>query len=262
MPGLRDVQRAFAASVLRRQPVSAALDPRPADARLERRLSVYRVNARENFAAALEAAFPLLRRQLGAESFASLAWSYQQRCPSTSGNLFETGRRLPAFLDGVLDGTPDDYLRDVARLEWAVQEAMVAADCEVRFDARSLAAIAPAAHARLRFAVDPSVRAVATRHAVFTLWRDLQAHGPDEPMPAPAAMPERILVRRSRPGIELARLDDAGFACLECLLRGGSLAEMADASLAVSESAEIGALLVQWASDGVITGVAGERDGP
>jgi hypothetical protein len=260
MPALREVQRAFAASVLRREPVAPTLRPRPADGRLERRLGVYRVNARENFAAALEAAFPLLRRQLGAEGFASLAWSYQQRCPSTSGNLFETGRRLPAFLDGILEGTPDDYLRDVARLEWAVQESMVAADGDRRFDPRPLAAIPPAEHARLRFSIDESTRAVATRHAVFGLWRDLQEGGADEPLAVPAATPERILVRRAPSGIELARLDDAGFACLECLLRGATLGEMAEAALAVSGSADAGAILLQWANDGVITGLADERD--
>ena len=175
MPALLEVQRAFAASVLRREPVAAALEARPADGRLARRLGVYRGNARENFAAALEAAYPVVRQQLGPDEFRSLAWSYQQRHPSPSGNLFETGRALPDFLDALLEGTGDDYLRDLARLEWAVQESMVAADCDVHLDLARLAALPPERHATLRFTTHPSVRIVATRFALFELWRNFQA---------------------------------------------------------------------------------------
>lgn len=253
MPALRELQLGFAATVLRRQ--DAAPHVGPPDERQARRLTVYRVNARENFAAALEAAYPVLRRQLGAEGFRSLAWSYQQRHPSPSGDLYDTGRRLPEFLDGVLSGTADEYLRDLARLEWAIQESMVAADCDARFDPRALAAIPASGHAALRFGLHPSVRALQVEFPVFELWRDFQAAGAGErpPVPAPAAGVERLLVRRSSDGIELRQLDAIEHGCLESLLRGESLGEMADAALGIAGDPDIAAILVHWATCGVIT---------
>lgn len=256
MPGLRELQLGFAAAVLRRQDAETAVpELGPADERLARRLAVYRVNARENFAAALEAAYPVLRRQLDAEEFRSLAWSYQQRHPSPSGNLHEVGRRLPAFLGSVLPGTEDEYLRDLARLEWAAQESMGAADGDARFDPRALAAIPASRHDALRFELHPSVRILKVGFPVFALWREFQAAAGREqpPAPAPKAGVERILVRRSGSGIELYLLEAVEHCCLECLLRGESLGDMADAALGIAADPDIAAVLARWAARGVIT---------
>lgn len=255
MPALRELQLGFAATVLRRQDAAAAPALHPADERLARRLAVYRVNARENFAAALEAAYPVLQQQVGAEEFRSLAWSYQQRHPSPSGNLHEAGRELPAFLDRALPGTEDEYLCDLARLEWAAQESMGAADCDSRFDPRALADLPASGHEALRFRLHPSVRILQVGFPVFGLWRDFQAAGGREQPPAAAPTPgvERILVRRSGSGIELHQLDAVEHCCLESLLRGESLGEMADAALEISGEPDIATMLARWAALGVIT---------
>jgi hypothetical protein len=60
MPGLRELQRDFVAVVLRRQDFDG-MDIGPNGQCLPRRVSVYRVNARENFSAALAAAYPVAR---------------------------------------------------------------------------------------------------------------------------------------------------------------------------------------------------------
>lgn len=253
MPALREVQRAMAAAVLRRDADAAVPGAlQPCDPRYARRLAVYRANARENFAAALEAAYPALLRQLGAGEFRSLAWSFQQRHPSPAGNLFEAGRALPGFIARHVAGTAEAWQSDLAALEWAVQEALVAADADGRFDAAALAALAPADHAALRFELHPSVRRVACAWRVRAAW---EAAGTDDAPPAvPVAGDEALLVHRSPAGIAVRALDPAADAMLAGVLRGDALGALAEAALARQAGADPGAVLSQWAAAGVLTG--------
>jgi hypothetical protein len=255
MPALRDAQVRFIAAVLRR-PAGATSEPglRPEGAAQSRRLAIYRVNARENFAAALESAFPVLCAEMGRNEFRSLAWSYQLRQPSTSGNLFETGRRLPAFLAERLAGTADERLADLARLEWAVQEALVAPDGDGRTDLSVLAEISGDAHPGVRLRVHPSVRLLNCRYPVFERWQAHQS-GQSAVLPS-AAAPELLLVRRAGEGVEVHRLGLLDYRCLEAIAAGKSLDHIAELAMAVVDEPQLGAVLMRWAAAGVITGLA------
>jgi hypothetical protein len=114
---LHELQQQFVREVLYRD--SVGLLPRVLAKGLsaDRRVAIYRNNTRENFALALEAAFPLLLACMGGDEFRMLAWSYQRACPSPAGNLFHVGERLPNFLAEHLTRTGDECLIDVARLE-------------------------------------------------------------------------------------------------------------------------------------------------
>ena len=241
---LQELQRQFVREILYRD--STGLIPQVVangatnDPGAERRLAIYRTNARETFALALEAAFPLLLRCTGSEEFRQLAWAYQRACPSTAGNLFHLGARLPGYLAEHLRGTDDEYLIDVARLEWAVQESLVAADGASALNLAALAEVPADRHADIRFLLHPSVRLLRTQYAVFGPWEALQAGQPVAPV-APDA--ECLLIRRLAAGIQLQRLGSDDFDWLSALQQGDLLAE----------EAEIGSLLVSWATAGVIT---------
>ncbi len=265
MPGLREFQLGFTAAVLRRQDFAATgLEFSPQDARLARRLSVYRVNARENFTAALAAAYPVLQLELGDERFRGLAWSYQSGHPSTSGNLFEISRQLPGFLAHALQDHRDEYLRDLAQLEWAVQEAMVAADTALRFDPGALATVPASEYGSLRFRLHPSVRLLQVGYPVFGLWQAFHAADPAHRQPSGArqAAAESILVRRAGNGIELHRLDPVEYHCLHRLLSGATLGDLAETALADANAPDLGALLVRWAACDVITQAIAGRGKP
>jgi hypothetical protein len=216
---------------------------------VQRRLGIYRTNTRENFAVALEAAFPLLHRCTGAEEFRQLAWAYQKACPSPAGNLFHVGRRLPAFLADHLHGTGDEYQIDVARLEWRVQESMVAADSDEALDLAALAAVPPERQAGIRFHVHPSVRLLRTEYAVFALWEALQSR---RPVPPARREPECLLVLRRAAGVELQRLPGTDLAWLEALQAGATFG-VAVGALPATEQDALGALLVRWVAGGVVT---------
>lgn len=216
---------------------------------VERGLGVYRTNARENFAAALEASFPLLLHCVGADEFRQLAWAYQRACPSTAGNLFHVGNRLAGFLADHVRGTGDEYLIDVARLEWLVQEAMVAADGDAALDLPALAAVPAERQGEIRFQLHPSVRLLRTQFGVYSLWEALQS---GRAVPAPLRADERLLVQRLAGGVQLQRLPEADMAWLEALQAGATLSAAAR-TLTLGADDALGALLVRWVAAGVLT---------
>lgn len=246
---LKALQQQFVREVLYRDGKelrSSILDRSPG---AERRIGIYRTNARENFALALEAAFPLLLRCVGPEEFRRLAWSYQRACPSPAGNLFHVGRRLPAFLADHLPGTGDEYQIDVARLEWQIQESLVAGDDDAVLDLAALAAVPAARQAEIRFRLHPSARLLRTEYGVFALWEALQA---GHPVPAARREPESLLVLRRATGVELQRLPGTDLAWLEALRAGATFGEAAEVLPATAQVA-LGELLVRWVASGVVT---------
>ncbi len=246
---LKDLQQQFVREVLYRD--GEAVRTRILDGGLgvERRLAIYRTNARENFALALEAAFPLLLRCVGQEEFRQLAWAYQRACPSPAGNLFHVGRRLPAFLAEHLPGSGDEYQIDVARLEWQIQESMVAADDDGVLDLAALAAVPVGQQAGICFRLHPSVRLLRTGYGVFAPWEALQS---GSGLPPVRREPECLLVLRRAAGVELQRLPGTDLAWLEALQAGATFGAAA-AVLPAGSQDPLGAMLVRWVAAGVVT---------
>lgn len=259
MPSLPELQAGFVAAVLRRGPEEglpiAAAGIAPAA-----RLSIYRTNARENFATALEAAYPALRRLMGREEFRRLAWSFQRRHPSRAGNLYHAGEGLPAFLAEHLSGTPDSHLAELARLEWAVQEVIVAEDATGAFDFEALAAVPAERHGALRFRFDPGTRFVASTFPLFSLWQALRAGNPpagEEPVDPGIPLDqggECLLVRRLGGGAELHRHSAAAHAFAAALAAGADLDGAVTAGRAVDPHFDPGAGLAHLARLGALTG--------
>ncbi len=260
MSALRELQRDFLAVMLRRRDTGTLDRHLQRRGDVARRIGVYKTNTRVNFLTAIDVAFPVLSAQLGREEFRRMAWSYQRQHPSPSGNLFETGRALPQFLATALAGTAAQWLHDLARLEWLVQEAMTAADDNACFDPGALAGLAPELQGRLRLRLHPAVRLVALAYPCFDAWQAFQ-EGRKAGAP-PAASTEHLLVRRCGEGIELHRLEAAAYAALAALATGETLAAAVDAASDITPDFETGSCLAQWAAGGVIIGVEIPGDAP
>ena len=140
---LRDLQRAFvqgalsdsASAFLCAQIIEDGIAP-------ERRLAIYRNNAVEGFLKTLQATFPTIVRLSGEDWFRQVGRSYMRRSPSRSGNIHYVGQQFATFLEAELAGSHYEYFVDVARLEWAYQEVLVAAD-HPSFDLSALALVPP-----------------------------------------------------------------------------------------------------------------------
>jgi hypothetical protein len=235
VPALRELQLRFA---------HALTQPRaPADPRI----AIYRHNIEANLRNALAATYRVTRRVLGEAAFDAAADGFARASPPHCADLNVYGGEFAAFLEARPSGHA--WLPDLARLEWALDEATRAADAP--FDPASmLGALARAAEdaPRACLALHPSCRFLESSHAVMHLW---QAGG-DASI---EAIPELLLVRREgqRPCVE--RLGAGEHAWLCTLARDATLDEATARALDVDAAFDLAAALRQRIVDGTIVAV-------
>ena len=250
MLSLRETQQRFLRGVLAGD--AEAITPWINSAGLPaaERIGIYRNNCREGFAAALTLGYPVLQRLTGEAYFRQLARDYQRRHPSQSGNLLHVGTQLPAFLEQRFAGTQYDYFSHVARLEWACQEVLVAAD-HAAFGLARLAAVPSADYPRLRFDLHPAARLVSAPYPVFRIWETHQ----DAADPGPIDLGsggEQALVRRSGDGVVICRLAPGEYECLATLGSARPLGRALEAALTANSTFDLRQALQRWAQIGLI----------
>ena len=184
----------------------------------------------------LEGCFPATRRRLGPERFAALARDFIRAEPPARPQLTGYGAGFAGFLERSVEAGAPPWLGDVARLEWAREEAYYAADAEPLALA-SLASIPVERYPELCFELHPSLRLIRSAGPVYSLWRAAL----DDPAAVSAEVvssgrPEQVLV--VRPGLKVTTrpIAIADLRLMEALAEGLPLAEAA----ARAETAEAG----------------------
>jgi hypothetical protein len=243
---LRDLQRAFCRAVLSGDGAGASALIRSDGIPAEQRVQIYRNNTRAAFLATLAASFPVIGRLGGAGWFRQSALEYQRAFPSRSGDLQFIGDRYADFLQDCFAGTQYGYFCDVAKLEWAYQEVLTAAD-SAPLDPASLAAVAAEDYARLAFVLRPAVRLVESQYPILAIWRANQP-GVDTPGVAQTVVsldagPSRVLVMRRAGFIELREVSAATAALFSQFSRGAPFASAAAAVLADHAESALGGSL-------------------
>jgi hypothetical protein len=258
MPALHELQRRFGVAL--RDGDTAAIEPwiRAAGIEPARRIAIYRNNWRENFHTTLASAYPVLRCLVGDDYFRQMAHEFQELYPSHSGNLQHLGAPLPTFLERRFFGTQFAYFTDVARLEWAYQEILVAAE-HAPLAVERLATVAESGWSDLGFTLHPAVRLVRSDYPVLSIW---SAHQPGADGAEPAAIDkapieldaggENICLRRTDLEVEMRRLRRAEFAFLECLARGASLAVAAEEAIAFDAGFDLAQALKRYVALAVL----------
>jgi hypothetical protein len=250
---LRDLQGAFAGAVRFGDASSIARFVVANGVESERRVGIYAKNVRENFLAALEAGFPVLMRLSGRDWFRQTGSAYLRSYPSRSGNLHYVGERFAAFLEAELAGGPYAYFADVARLEWAYQEVLVAAEPPV-LDLAALAAIPAEREVDLVFEASPAARLVDSAYPLLAIWRANQP-GADEGISVRLdAGASRLLVIRRDSHVELRELPPGEFTFLVAVSRSAGVIDAAAAALATDSEFELIAALPRLARLGALTG--------
>jgi hypothetical protein len=252
MPSLPELQMAFSAALLFGE--TADIEPYVVSNGVEpaARLRIYRNNTRENFLAALHASFPVLERLVGGDYFRQLAGDYMQRFPSPSGNLHHIGEQLAAYLEHRFAATEYAYLQDIARLEWACQEVLVAPE-HPPLDPQRLAGIEPEGYGDLGFTLHPATRLVESAYPILRIWSANQPGGDADQIIDLRQGGERVLLRRTADSVELLALGTADFAFLSAIAAGESLARAAEAAAGDSISEfDLGRALRHFVGAGVI----------
>jgi hypothetical protein len=245
MTSLRELQHAFLDGALYGYPGRIAdlivENGIPAD----RRLGIYANNARAGFLAALEATFPVLVQLAGEDWFGQTARQYMRQHPSRAGNLHYVGERFADYLDHSLQASDYAYFADVARLEWAYQEVLIAPE-HPSFEIGALANVAPADYELLRFEVHPAVRLVESHFPILAIWKANQKDAPAnaDPIDLTSGVSRVLLIRRDD-HVELREMPPGPFALLQAFARGQTFGEAAEAALIAEPGLDLGGALAQ-----------------
>ncbi len=133
------------------------------------RLRIYRNNVLGNLTGALRLTFPAVERLVGADFFAAAAARFISAAPPTGADLYEYGAAFPGFLATFEPAQNIAYLPDVARLEWAVNQALHAVFAPA-LTADALFDVPEQQQAGLRFAAHPSLSLLVLTHPAKAIW--------------------------------------------------------------------------------------------
>lgn len=253
---LRELQLRFAAALA---PGAGPIDPTLLDLIREgggldppRRIEIYAEMYRARLVDVLREDFPRTAAAVGDEAFRALACRYLTRHPSEHPSVRHVGGRLAAFVAGEPSLPP--WLADLARLEWARVEVFDAADAEpLRLE--DLHALPPADWPALRFRPIPACAVVESAWPIHEIWTVAGTSDLSHVTPTPA------VVRVWREGFEVshAAMGQTERRVFPMLQRGESFAALCSAADGDGDAAarEIGALLLRWLEDQLLTRVPG-----
>ncbi|MEO8741276.1 MAG: DNA-binding domain-containing protein [Casimicrobiaceae bacterium] len=228
MPSLLELQRGFSAATLFGDTAAVASLPIVAGALdSNARIGIYRNNVLGNYRKVLAATFPVVCRLVGGAFFDAAAEQFVRGHSSTRGDVNRYGGDFAVFLAAYLPARELVYLAGVARLEWAIDQANIAADA-APLEVAALASVAPDALANLRFQLHPAARLIASPFPILRIWQVNQAdRGGDETVDL-AEGRDTLLVTRSAQGVAIDRIGRGDHAFLTALAANATLAVAAE----------------------------------
>ena len=209
------------------------------------RIAIYRNTVFANYRNALGATYRVVQQLVGVPFFNAAVDAYVLDCPSTGGDLNVYGGSFGDFLATYPHARELPYLPDVARLEWAVDEASRAADPRGTPEAllAALGAIPADRVTALRFALDPTCRFVDSAYPVLRIWQVHQPGFEGDIAVAFGATTDHLLVRRETGVVVIERLAPGDYALLRALAGGDDLATALDAAMAAEPTFDLGTTL-------------------
>jgi hypothetical protein len=195
------------------------LDPvgRPAG----KRFNVYRNNVVVSLMDAMEVAFPVINKLIGAQKFRNISAVYVRKFPPETPMLMFYGTAFPAFLEGFEALTHLPYLADVARLELARRSAYHGSDTTPVIP-ETFSQIAPDRLMESRLTFAPTLRIVESLFPIVAIWEASTVEGAPKPEP----LAQTALITRRNFDVEM-RVISTGQSVFLNLLMGGSTLDQA-----------------------------------
>jgi Putative DNA-binding domain len=238
MPALRELQSAMARALLDGSTLGPEQD-------------IYRNTCLCTLTGALATSYPAVRRLVGEDFFEGAAREFICSHPPASAYLNEYGEAFAAFLAQFPQTAALAYLADVARLEWAVNRALHAADL-VPIALGELAALDPAQVPALSFVPHPAVTALQLQTPADEIWRAVLAQ--DQAAIAaldPVGGPVWLLIDRGSAGVQVRRMARGGWRFTELLcMRRPLQAALADPQAQLQPVEELNVVLADHLASG------------
>lgn len=212
-----------------------------------KRFDVYRNNVTVSLREALETGFPATARLLGEQNFNTIATGYLRANPPSSPLMMLYGGGFPRYISAIPALAKLAYLRDVARLEYALRQSYHAEDAPA-LDPAKLATIAPEDlnAARLRFA--PATQLVLTQWPIHAI----RAKALGETAENPPGVAQPALVTRPEFDPVPTPLPSDQADLLAALMTGKTLAEAST----LHPAADLGALLATLLATQALTDIS------
>ncbi len=220
----------------------------------EERLNIYRNNLRENFLKVLELEFPVVQRLVGTDYFRQTARQFLLYAPSRSGDLFHCGRAFPVFLRQQFAASDYAYLPAVAALEWAYQEAIIAADDSQVFDLAALARLEQDSYDRLRLQAHPALRLVRSPYPIVAIWAANQADTAGDATIDIGRGGENALITRALRSTHIDAIGAGAATFLGAVLERRPLGVALEAALAADPGFDVESALGPWIQARVFVG--------
>lgn len=229
-------------------------------------VDIYRQQFWLRHEAILDEDFPGLSAWLGEQQWKSLRESYLRQPESQTMSLGELGHRLAEHIGGLPPFESQGLCVDMARLEWAYQEAFGAAD-DSPLTEDALAHFSSSDWEGARFRLSSALRLLRLDHPVHDLRRSLRdAPESDDPesergTAAGALGPLHLVVYRRERELWDKVVPESAFLLLQELARGRSLVDACGAVLRRHPAAEqlfeeeLSAWFALWTRLGWIVGV-------
>jgi hypothetical protein len=228
MPSLHELQRQFSAAAIFGDPGAAAsLGIVAGSLSPAARLGVYRNNILGNYRKVLAATYPVVKRLVGVAFFDAASDQFARAHPSPRGDVNRYGAEFPVFLLSYAPARELAYLADVARLEWAIDQANIASDA-LPLDFGALAAIDPQMLPDLRLMLHPSAALIASRFPIMRIWQTNQPGYQGDDRIDLCEGGDTLLVLRTSSGIAVERVGVAEHAFLASLAANEMLSLAAD----------------------------------
>ena len=210
-------------------------------------LSVYRHAYRARLRDCLADDFTAVAQVMGEPAFTKLADAFVEACPPVDATLNAYGRFFPPWLLTTRIAARV-RLAELARLEWALVEAIHAATAATLSGA-ALAGVAPHAWGTIRLVVAPSLRVPPCR---FTTNAVYEAFRTSQPLPSAQRKSGGIAVIRHSDGLLRIPLDADETRVLSRLASGAPLGKALD-GLPATHLAMIRNSFARWLAQGFFT---------
>jgi len=215
------------------------------------RLDVYRNNTTLLLREALAANFPVVSELVGEDFFAQLARAFLRGHPPSSPCLFEYGEAFPDFIASDPAAAELPYLPDVARLEWAWNEAFHAHNTPA-LTASALGTVAPEDYPHLVFAPHPALRMVSSPYPIYTIWA---LHQPDADPDATVDLAqggETVMVTRPETNAQVCVTSTGAAIFTDRLRAGENLADAFAMAAEMDPAFDGGAVIAQLLTQGAL----------